>query len=361
MSITIGSYIIEEDEEFGSGGYGQIYLAKKEGETEGQRKLYVIKIPFLDNMTEDEISTFNNEIDIIKILSKIPKNTYTSVIYDYNKIKDEEEKEENEANKEVVPFYTMDFFSKGLLFDYAFPNNLTLKLAKYIFQKIIKGFQFLHENGICHLDIKTENIIFDKDFWPVIIDFGFAKKYKNDKGEMELVTVGHGTHGYIAPEIYRKEPINAEKADIFSLGVVLFNLVTGKKNFKKAIEEDILYNLIIKKNYEEYWQKIQQENLSDNFKNLYQKMVAYEPGDRPSFNEILNDPWLEDLSNLSKEEEDGIKDDLNEIYENNIKDIKEITIKKKISSENLKTRGGNDEFSIFPKEKIEQKKYLKIE
>ena len=191
MSLKIGKYMIEDDEEFGSGGYGQIFLAR-DGEEGGDKKhLYVIKIPKEEKMTGEDKKTFNNEIDILNILSKIPNNKYTSIIYDSQKF---------DAG-EGLPFYVMDFFSKGLLYDYVFSGSMKERLAKYIFRKIILGFQFLHSNGICHLDIKIENIIFDKDFWPVIIDFGFSKKYKNENGEITPQTIDNCTKQYSSRNI----------------------------------------------------------------------------------------------------------------------------------------------------------------
>ena len=149
MSSKIGKYTIEYDEKFGSGGFGQIFLAKDGEEGEDKKHLYVIKIPLEDKMTGEDKKVFNNEIDILNILSKIPKNKYTSIIYDSQKF---------DAG-EGLPFYVMDFFSKGLLFDYVASGSMNERLAKFIFRKVILGFQFLHSNGICHLDIKAENII----------------------------------------------------------------------------------------------------------------------------------------------------------------------------------------------------------
>ena len=85
MSLKFGKYTIVDDEEFGSGGFGQIFLAK-DGEEAGEKKhLYVIKIPQEEKMTGEDKKVFNNEIDILSILSKIPKNKYTSIIYDSQK------------------------------------------------------------------------------------------------------------------------------------------------------------------------------------------------------------------------------------------------------------------------------------
>ena len=253
----------------------------------------------------------------------------------------------------------MDFFSKGLLFEYVFSGSMNERLKKYIFRKIILGFQFLHSNGICHLDIKVENIILDKFFWPVIIDFGFSKKYKNEKGEITPLTIDKGTEQYVAPEIYRREEFNGEKADIFSLGVTLFYLVTKKDGFQNSREETYLYQLIKEKNYEKFWKLINIENLSDDFKELYLRMVAHNPEERPSFDEILSSAWLKEVSNLTEDEENKIKSELKEKYDEFISE-NEICVQEKIKSENLETRGGgDDENDIFKDRSLKPKKITK--
>ena len=72
-------------------------------------------------MTDEDKKTFNNEIDILNILSQIPDNKYTSIIYNSQKF--------DEGNEKA--FYAMDFFSKGLLFDYVSSGSITERLAKY--------------------------------------------------------------------------------------------------------------------------------------------------------------------------------------------------------------------------------------
>ena len=348
MSSKIGKYTIEDDEKFGSGGFGQIFLAKDGEEGEDKKHLYVIKIPLEDKMTGEDKKVFNNEIDILNILSKIPKNKYTSIIYDSQKFDD----------GEGLPFYVMDFFSKGLLFDYVASGSMNERLAKFIFRKVILGFQFLHSNGICHLDIKIENIILDKDFWPVIIDFGFSRKYKNENGEIIPVTIDKGTKQYVAPEIQRGEKFNGEKADIFSLGATLFILVVGNYGFRTSKEGNYIYQLIRKKKYEEYWKLFGRE-LPEDFKNLYLSMVAHNPKERPTFEEILNSAWLKDVSNLTEEEENKIKDELKEKYDN-FKSENEIFVEEKIDSEGLETRGGGeDENDIFKDRSLKPKKITK--
>jgi serine/threonine protein kinase len=65
MSIKFGNYTYKENERLGDGGYGVVYLARKEGEIEGVKRLYVIKIPIEQRMNDQKILSFNNEIDIL--------------------------------------------------------------------------------------------------------------------------------------------------------------------------------------------------------------------------------------------------------------------------------------------------------
>ena len=121
-------------------------------------------------------------------------------------------------------------------------------------------------------------------------------------------------------------PFYGVKCDIFSLGVLLFNLVTKKIGFYKS-KDDPYYIKIINgenNNYSEYWDIIKNgidnfEKLSENFKKLYISMVAYNPDNRPTIEEILKSDWLKEINNLTSQENDNlekeVKNELNKIYE----------------------------------------------
>ena len=93
----------------------------------------------------------------------------------------------------------------------------------------------------------------------------------------------------------------------------------------------------MKKDYEKYWEKRNIHNLSNDFKDLYLKMIAYHPDERPSCDEILNHPWFDEVTNLSKEEEEQIKKEIEKIYDM-VKNKKEISIDNKVLEEDLITR-----------------------
>lgn len=91
--------------------------------------------------------------------------------------------------------------------------------------------EYIHNKGICHRDLKLENLLFDKDFNLKIADFGFAKE---DSGKL-LSRLG--TEGYMAPEIGYKK-YSGEKVDIFSAGVLLFLFYVGRPPFENTKKDN---------------------------------------------------------------------------------------------------------------------------
>ena len=201
-------------------------------------------------------------------------------------------------NKQYI---ILDYAEKGDLSEYLFlpEKPLKEKHAKYFFFKILEGVQSIHNNKVCHRDLKTQNILLNKNFRPKISDFGFATYITNSKLKDIL-----GTLRYCAPEILKKKSYDGIKVDIFSLGVILFDLVTGVSGgFKQAALEDPLYKFIIYRIYPSFWKRLTRvKDVSEEFKNLYVKMVSYSPEERPSIEDILNGEWLKEIKNISNDE-----------------------------------------------------------
>ncbi|CAH8273929.1 unnamed protein product [Arabidopsis lyrata] len=96
---------------------------------------------------------------------------------------------------------------------------------------IIRGLVYLHQDSrfrIIHLDLKPSNILLGKDMVPKISDFGMARILGGDETEAHVTTVT-GTFGYIAPE-YRSDGVLSVKSDVFSFGVMLLEIISGKRN-----------------------------------------------------------------------------------------------------------------------------------
>ena len=289
-------YLILGDDK-GEGATAKVYLV----EDKNDKKQYAAKVFSIDP------SLFEKEIDILKKISAL-NNPYIMKLIDYGEgpVKAPSEPKRN------LKYAILEYASKGILYDYIhYPQKgFSERHAKLIFHKILKGVQAIHNAGFCHRDIKMENILVDDKFNPKICDFGFAAetKGKDNSGKLDEYV---GTHNYAAPEIHLNIKYEGIKADIFSLGVVLFSLVTGGFGFGKAIKDDILYCHIKDINFPKYWdvliaamdlidKKIKNAiiNLTDEFKNLYINMISYSPELRPNIDDILKDPWMKDVTSL---------------------------------------------------------------
>ena len=103
-----------------------------------------------------------------------------------------------------------------------------LELLRALFSQIVTAVAATHYSGLCHLDIKLENVLVAKDCSLRLCDYGFARPA--DK----LIEVQVGTYGYMAPEVVRGERFDGKKSDIFNLGVLLFIIAFGRPPFSNA-------------------------------------------------------------------------------------------------------------------------------
>ena len=223
-------------------------------------------------------------------------------------------------------YIIFELASKGGLHKYLGKkySGLKEKYCKFIFFKILKGIQSLHNSGICHRDIKINNILLDGEKYNIkISDFGLSSFISRNQSQQYGKV---GTKYYAAPEVIMNLPYDGIKADIFSLGVVLFNLRTSNFGFYEAkiknnnfvnyvkCRNKTLYEYIKDKNICTYWEKlgsmISIDELSHEFKNLYIKMVSFNPSERPTIEEILNDDWMKEIQNLSEQQMESLKKEI---------------------------------------------------
>ena len=114
--------------------------------------------------------------------------------------------------------------------------------SKFLISNIILGLEYIHEKKILHRDIKPENLVFDNKGYLHITDFGIAKVYHENNSKETS-----GTPGYMSPEVMCSINHNFS-VDFFALGVILFELIFGKRPYhgknKKEIKNDILSRAI---------------------------------------------------------------------------------------------------------------------
>ncbi|XP_047320298.1 G-type lectin S-receptor-like serine/threonine-protein kinase SD2-5 [Impatiens glandulifera] len=148
-----------------------------------------------------------------------------------------------------------EFMSNGSLHEWIFPKKqvvtLRWELRRKIVMDIAKGLAYLHgecRQKIFHLDIKPQNILLDENFDAKVSDFGLSKLI--DKDQSKVVTNMKGTPGYMAPEWLSS--IITEKVDVYSFGVMVLELLCGRKNVDllQADEEDMYLLSVFKRKAE---------------------------------------------------------------------------------------------------------------
>ena len=307
-------YIIKEKK--GKGATAYVFLV----EEQNTQKIYASKV------LKEPSNLFNKESEILNALKNY-NNPYIVNIIDSGTGPIIRANRPTKTSQYIV----LEYAPKGEMFNYIYftQSGLGEKYGKVIFRKILEGVQACHNANICHRDLKMQNILFDEQFNPKICDFGFATFYKKNLDDFL------GTESHAAPEVLHHRHYDGFKADIFSLGVILFTLVTFKNGFRKAYKKDLYYRLIMKENYEKFWDFIgnQIPKISDELKKLYLKMVSYKPQDRPSIEDILNDDWFQEIRDLDIEQLTQLE---NEIREELLK--REQTIQKKLKEE-IRTEG----------------------
>src|SRR6185503_9193185 len=104
------------------------------------------------------------------------------------------------------------------------------KEALAIVPQICDALQYAHEHGVVHRDIKPENVMLDKSGRVKVADFGLAKLMEHGPADASLTVAGQvmGTPHYMAPEQWEKPTTVDHRADIYSLGVVFYEMLTGE-------------------------------------------------------------------------------------------------------------------------------------
>jgi serine/threonine protein kinase len=171
--------------------------------------------------------------------------------------------------------------------------TLDEKLARTYFHQLIEGLEFLHSQGVYHLDIKLDNLLLGDNFMLKIADFDIS--YIKGQGTI----TSRGTKCYRAPELARGRCVDPASADIFSAGIVLFNLKTGgfiPYNEEKSSRGVDLYPLL-KEQSPKFWdfhgiyQKKSADFFDEDFKELFISMTKTDSTQRATISDIKNSKW----------------------------------------------------------------------
>ncbi|KAB1199034.1 putative cysteine-rich receptor-like protein kinase 35 [Morella rubra] len=210
-SIKAATNDFSSENELGKGGFGPVYKGKL---PTGQH----IAVKRLSKTSTQGHEEFTNEVTLTARLQH--RNLVRVLGYCI-------EREEKMLIYEYMPNRSLDFH----LFDPNKRNILDWGKLVHIIEGVIQGLLYLQEYSnltIIHRDLKASNILLDKDMNPKISDFGMAKLFGKDEHEANTDRIV-GTYGYVPPE-YVRRGIYSMKYDVYSFGVLLLQIISGKRN-----------------------------------------------------------------------------------------------------------------------------------
>lgn len=254
----------------GEGLYGRVYKARNQ-ETNVIR---AIKAIHKRKARSKNIQNLFNDVEMLKNLD------HPNILKVFEFFEDE------------GYFYIVtEYCSGGDLFEtISQQKKFTEKRAAEIIRDILSAIQYCHQKNLVHCDLKPENLLFDSQNPQLnnikVIDFGNSSfcepgttlKYKQ------------GTVYYVAPEVLKG--CYDHKCDVWSLGVILFLLLSGKPPFNGATENRI-FEKIYKGEYS--MEGIEWANISEEAKDLVKSMLTYDYNERPNASKCLEHPWLHNM------------------------------------------------------------------
>eukprot|EP01099_Mayorella_cantabrigiensis_P001179 TRINITY_DN1493_c0_g4_i1.p1 TRINITY_DN1493_c0_g4~~TRINITY_DN1493_c0_g4_i1.p1 ORF type:complete len:624 (+),score=148.42 TRINITY_DN1493_c0_g4_i1:334-2205(+) len=179
-------------------------------------------------------------------------------------------------------FLVLEHVEGGELFDYLVSKgSLDVAEARIFFQQIIAGMDYCHNHLICHRDLKPENLLLDAEKNIKICDFGMAALMKKN----ELLSTSCGSPHYASPEVVMGIKYDGFAADVWSCGVILFALLTGKLPF----DDENIRTLLAKVKTGHFTMP---PTLSAEAQDLISKMLTLDPKKRITIKEIRSHPWF---------------------------------------------------------------------
>jgi len=211
----IGPYAVER--RLGRGGMGEVFLARRD--TEDFDKPVAIKLLRSGMSGEGLMRRFRAERRILASL----RHPGVASLYDGG------------TTDEGLPYLVMEYVDGADLIAYADAEGLDVRQRVRLFLAVADAVAYLHRRFVVHRDLKPSNILVDPDGTPKLLDFGVAKILEDDEGAgdsgpLTMPGMGVYTPEYASPEQVLGEPIGAA-ADVYSLGVLLFELLSGGRPY----------------------------------------------------------------------------------------------------------------------------------
>ncbi|XP_047249108.1 MAP/microtubule affinity-regulating kinase 3a isoform X11 [Girardinichthys multiradiatus] len=179
-------------------------------------------------------------------------------------------------------YLVMEYASGGEVFDYLVAHGrMKEKEARAKFRQIVSAVQYCHQKHIVHRDLKAENLLLDADMNIKIADFGFSNEF----------TLGNkldtfcGSPPYAAPELFQGKKYDGPEVDVWSLGVILYTLVSGSLPFDGQNLKELRERVLRGKYRIPFY-------MSTDCENLLKRFLVLSPAKRGTLEQIMKDRWI---------------------------------------------------------------------
>jgi len=191
---------------------------------------------------------------------------------------------------EKTLYLVMEYASGGEVFDYlVLHGRMKEKEARAKFRQIVSAVQYCHQKKIIHRDLKAENLLLDSEMNIKIADFGFSNEFVPGN---KLDTFC-GSPPYAAPELFQGKKYDGPEVDVWSLGVILYTLVSGSLPFDGSTLRELRERVLRGKYRIPFY-------MSTDCENLLKKFLVLNPTRRASLEVIMKDKWM----NMGYEEDE---------------------------------------------------------
>ncbi|XP_054168435.1 serine/threonine-protein kinase SIK3 homolog [Oppia nitens] len=232
-----------------------------------------------------------------------------------------------------------EFCAGGEIFDQLVANGrMQESAARDYFAQIIAAVDFLHRQGIVHRDLKAENLLLSADLRTVkLADFGFSNYFSRDA----LLATWCGSPPYAAPELFEGRHYSGPKADIWSLGVVLYVLVCGALPFDGHTLQSLKTRVLAGKFRIPYF-------MSSDCEHLIRHMLITDPDRRFSLTQVRQHRWLRTSSSTSTATPDSTAEEVDDIDMTLVEWVaRELQVDVSCVSESVRTRAFDHNYALY--------------
>ncbi|XP_073498183.1 MAP/microtubule affinity-regulating kinase 4 isoform X2 [Phyllobates terribilis] len=201
---------------------------------------------------------------------------------------------------EKTLYLIMEYASGGEVFDYLVSHGrMKEKEARAKFRQIVSAVHYCHQKNIVHRDLKAENLLLDSEANIKIADFGFSNEF-TPGGKLDTFC---GSPPYAAPELFQGKRYNGPEVDVWSLGVILYTLVSGSLPFDGQNLKELRERVLRGKYRVPFY-------MSTDCESVLRRFLVLNPTKRCTLEQIMNDKWMnigfdsDDLKPYKEPEED---------------------------------------------------------